>query len=625
MCGICGIFNYASEQPIDLVTINKMCSVMTHRGPDDEGLYIDENIGLGMRRLSIIDLKTGHQPISNEDKSVWIVFNGEIYNHCLIRKELESSGHRFSTSSDTEAIVHAYEEYGEDCVNKLNGMFAFAIWDKNKKKLFIARDRIGIKPLYYYHDDKSFIFGSELKVILQYPGIPKQIDYEALEEFLAFEYIPAPKTIFKGIYKLPQAHYISVQNQKIIINEYWKLHFKDVKRTEDETCDELYLILKEAVKMMLISDVPLGAFLSGGIDSSTVVALMSEVMDRPVKTFSIGFDDPSYNELEYARKVAKHFGTDHTELVIKPDIPCWVDKIIKYIDEPFGDFSIFPTFLVSELARSQVKVSLSGDGGDELFAGYEHYLANNIERIYRNIPFFVRRKLVPLVIDLMPPTSEKKGLINMMKRFVEGTQQPDQLRHFRWMKFFGEAEKQQLFSPEVRNVINRDASYRVFTDYFDEPNGADYLGQEIFADIKTYLCDDILVKVDRMSMANSLEARVPFLDHRFVEFAATIPSSMKLNRFRMKYIFKKCMSKILPKEIIYKQKQGFSIPIKNWLRRDLKPLMEEVLSIERLKKEGFFNPAYVQKLKSEHLEGLKNHSHKLWALMVFGMWQESYL
>ncbi|MGH7791248.1 MAG: asparagine synthase (glutamine-hydrolyzing), partial [Thermodesulfobacteriota bacterium] len=379
MCGICGILNFGIDEPVNSETLKRMCTVMSHRGPDDEGFFLEGNLGLGMRRLSIIDLSTGHQPISNEDGTIWIVFNGEIYNHLDIRKELESKGHKFSTNTDTEAIVHAYEEFGENCVDKLRGMFAFAIWDKAKRKLFLARDRIGIKPLYYFIDDKRFIFGSELKVILAYPGIPKDLDLEALDSFLTFEYIPAPLTIFKNVKKLPQAHTLSIENNQVSINEYWKLHFKEVRRTEEETCYELYKILKEAVKMRLMSDVPLGAFLSGGIDSSTVVGLMSEVMDKPVKTFSIGFDDPSYNELNYARVVAKHFGTDHTELVIKPDIAGWVNKLIKYLDEPFGDFSIFPTFLVSELTRKHVTVSLSGDGGDELFAGYEYYIADRME------------------------------------------------------------------------------------------------------------------------------------------------------------------------------------------------------------------------------------------------------
>lgn len=625
MCGICGILNFGIDELVNRETLRRMCTVMSHRGPDDEGFFVERNVGLGMRRLSIIDLSTGHQPISNEDGTVWIVFNGEIYNHLIVRKELESKGHKFSTNTDTEAIVHAYEEYGEDCVSKLRGMFAFAIWDEAKKKLFLARDRIGIKPLYYCIDDKRLIFGSELKVILEYPGIPKDLDFNALDNFLTFEYIPAPLTIFKKIKKLPQAHTLSVENSKISINEYWKLHFKGVKRTEEETCDELYEVLKEAVKMRLMSDVPLGAFLSGGIDSSTVVGLMSEVMDRPVKTFSIGFDDPSYNELNYARAVSKHFGTDHTELVIKPDIVGWVDRLIKYLDEPFGDFSIFPTFLVSELAREHVTVALSGDGGDELFAGYEYYIADKIESYYRKLPAIFRKKLIPSVVDSIPPSPQKKGLINKIKRFVEGTQHPDRLRHFRWAKFFSEEEKALLYSEDIRRELEGVDTYLPFTKYLTESNGADYLGQELFSDIKTYLCDDILVKVDRMSMANSLEARVPFLDHKFVEFVATIPSGMKLNGFESKYILKKSMSRILPKETLYRNKQGFSIPIKNWLKDELKPLMEEVLSSKRIKKEGFFNPDYVDRLKVEHLNGIENHSHRLWALMVFEIWQDVYL
>lgn len=625
MCGICGILNFGMNESVNKETLKRMCTVMSHRGPDDEGFFVEENVGLGMRRLSIIDLSTGHQPISNEDGTVWIVFNGEIYNHLALREELLSKGHKFSTSTDTEAIVHAYEEYGEDCVSKLRGMFAFAIWDKGKKKLFIGRDRLGIKPLYYYFDDKRFIFGSELKVILQYPGIPKDLDLEALDNFLTFEYIPAPLTIFKSVKKLPQAHTLSIEKGRISINEYWELYFKETKRTEEEVCDELYNILKEAVKMRLMSDVPLGAFLSGGIDSSTVVGLMSEVMDRPVKTFSIGFDDPSYNELHYARTVAKHFGTDHTELVIKPDIADWVDRLIKYLDEPFGDFSIFPTFLVSELARRHVTVTLSGDGGDELFAGYEYYIADKMENYYRKLPAIFRERLIPSIVASIPPSSQKKGLVNKTKRFVEGTLHPRRLRHFRWAKFFGEEEKSLLYSEEVKRELEGVDTYLPFTMYFTGSNGADYLGQELYADIKTYLCDDILVKVDRMSMANSLEARVPFLDHKFVEFVATVPSSMKLNGFKSKYILKKAMVRLLPRDILYRDKQGFSIPIKNWLMNELRPLMENALSSERIKREGLFNPPYIDRLKTEHLNGVENHSHRLWALMVFEIWRDLYL
>lgn len=625
MCGICGIFNFGTKERVTPETLKRMCSVMVHRGPDDEGFFVEGNVGLGMRRLSIIDLSTGHQPISNEDETVWVVFNGEIYNHLILRKELQGKGHRFSTNSDTEVIVHAYEEYGEDCVNRLRGMFAFAIWDKAKKKLFLARDRIGIKPLYYYVDDNRLIFGSELKVILQYPRIPKDLDFEALDNFLTFEYIPAPLTIFKKIKKLPQAHTLSVENGKLKINEYWKLHFKEVKRSEEETSQELYEILKEAVKMRLMSDVPLGAFLSGGIDSSTVVGLMSQVMDKPVKTFSIGFDDPSYNELKYARIVAKHFGTDHTELVVKPDIANWVDNLIKYLDEPFGDFSIFPTFLVSELARKYVTVALSGDGGDELFAGYEYYIADKIENYYKKLPRVFRQKLIPTFVNSMPPSSHKKGLINKIKRFVEGTCHPDILYHFRWAKFFSEEEKELLYSQDVKRELKGVDTYWIFIKYLSELNGTDRLGKELFADIKTYLCDDILVKVDRMSMANSLEVRVPFLDHKFVEFVATIPSSMKLKGFKSKYILKKTMSRILPQEILHRDKQGFSIPIKNWLRNELRPLMEDMLSSTRIKMEGFFNPDYIDRIKTEHLKGVANHSHRLWALMIFEIWQDLYL
>ena len=625
MCGIAGIVYTDRDRPVAIDDLKRMCGSLIHRGPDDEGFFTRGNVGLGMRRLKVIDLVTGGQPISNEDGSIWIVFNGEIYNYPELRRELEQKGHKFSTHTDTETIVHAYEEYGENCVSKLNGMFAFAIWDDSRKKLFLARDRIGVKPLYYFFDGHRLIFGSELKAILQCKDIPKNIDHQALDAFLTFEYVPAPLSIFAEIKKLPAGHVLTFERGKVSTRQYWDLRFYSARAGEDELGETLYGLLKDAVRMRLISDVPLGAFLSGGIDSSTLVALMSELMDRPVKTFSIGFDDLSYNELEYARTVAKYFGTDHEELTIRPDAVNLVSDLIKHLDEPLADVSIFPTYLVSKLAREHVTVVLSGDGGDELFGGYEWYVAQKLARHYGYLPKAMKTRLIPSLIGLVPPSPKKKGPVNKLKRFVEGSALPESLRHFRWSSFLTGEAKQDLYSDGLRQSVNHDATCARFTSYFDAYIEADPTWQEQFADVKTYLADDILVKVDRMSMANSLEARSPFLDYRVAEFAAGLPSDLKLKGLQTKYLLKRCMRAKLPPCILKRKKEGFSIPMKNWLQQELRPMMEDMLSPKRVSQEGLFNSVYIEKLKADHLDGVANNSHQLWSLMVFEIWRSTYL
>jgi asparagine synthase (glutamine-hydrolysing) len=630
MCGICGILNFNRDEKVDESVVRQMCKVISHRGPDDEGVYIQENVGIGMRRLSIIDLSGGHQPICNEDGTVWIVFNGEIYNYQSVRAELIQKGHRFATNSDTETILHAFEEYGEACPEKLNGMFAFAIWDDRDKRLFVARDRLGIKPLYYYLDENCFIFGSELKSILQVKKVPRNVNPVALDKFLTFEYIPAPISIFKDIHKLRQGHTLLWDRGRINIRCYWDLTYDVPKKTsEAEICEELVDILQDAVKIRLMSEVPLGAFLSGGVDSSTVVALMSRVMNQPVKTFSIGFEDATYNELKYARIIAEKFKTEHHEFIIKPNAVDLTENLVKnYVDEPFADFSLFPTYLVSKMAREYVTVVLSGDGGDELFAGYDPYIANQMARSYDSIPRILRKQVIEKLVAKIPPTEKKKGLINRLKRFVEGAALPPDLQHVRWMIFLTEAEKNMLYSRDLMKQLNPAEYYDFIRGYFKAMSGCSPIDQQQYVDIKTYMVDDILVKVDRMSMATSLEARVPLIDYRVVEYATKIPGMLKLaglSHQKTKYILKKAMERFLPHEILYRGKEGFSIPIKNWLKTDLKPLMMEVLSPENIKSEGFFNPEYVEQLKREHLNNVQNHSHRLWALMMFGIWYDIYI
>jgi len=625
MCGICGILNYDKAHQVYESDVRKMCKVISHRGPDDEGVFAEYNIGLGMRRLSIIDLATGSQPISNEDNTVWIVFNGEIYNYRELRQDLQNKGHRFKTNSDTEVIVHAYEEYDEACPKMLNGMFAFAIWDSLRKRLFMARDRIGIKPLYYYNDSRRIVFGSEIKPILQINDIPRRVNPKALDNFLTFEYVPGPLSIFENISKLLPAHTLSCQNGKISIKKYWELPVRSNNHTENEICENLRELLQDSVKIRLMSEVPLGVFLSGGLDSSTVVALMNQVMDQPVKTFSIGFDDETYNEVNYAQTIAKKFKTEHHEFVIKPDAVGLTEELIGYLDEPFGDFSIFPTYLVSKMAKDYVTVVLSGDGGDELFAGYDTYIADRISLYYKKLPGFMRDRIISPFFDSIPPTSKKKGLVNRAKRFIEGSLLPKDLGHTRWMIFLSSYERNRLYSDDFKESLKKEDPYDFIRNHFASSDFDDPLSRQMNVDINSYLVDDILVKVDRMSMAASLETRVPFLDHRFVEFAANIPSKFKLKGRQTKYILREAVSKILPREILSRGKEGFSIPIKNWLKGDLKPMMMEVLSPDKIKREGYFDAEYVDKLKNEHLKGMENHSHRLWALIVFEMWQDKYL
>jgi len=625
LCGICGAYSFGQKNTISEDDIKNMCNTIIHRGPDDEGYYTGTHIGLGMRRLSIIDLQTGKQPIHNEDESIWIVFNGEIYNYKELKTELEQRGHIFYTASDTEVIVHLYEEMGEDCVKKLNGMFAFAIWDSGKKGLLLARDRLGIKPLHYSIIDGTIIFGSEIKAILPYPSVKREVNWNALNDFLAFEWIPAPMTIFMGINKLPPGHTLIIHRGKVSVKKYWDLNFKWEKKTEERLIKELIRGLTKSVKYRMISDVPLGAFLSGGIDSSAIVGLMSDISDNPVKTFTIGFTDKSYNEMDYAREVAEHFGTEHREKVIEPKAEDLMEKVVRNLDEPFADVSTLPTYLVSEFARKHVTVVLTGDGGDETFAGYDQYEAENWMRMYNKLPDFVTEKTLPSFADRLSPSPKKKGLKNKIKRFVEGASRSKKFGHMRWMLYFDEEEKNSLYTEKISGRIEDLSSFNNIRPHFETNGGTNQLSKALYVDTKLYLADDILTKVDRMSMANSLEARVPLLDHNFVEFVATIPSNLKINKRTRKYIFKRAMRNRLPENILKRGKQGFSIPIKNWLRGELKDLMEEILSKERIKREGYFNYDYVEKLKKGHMEGKYDHWHKIWALMCFEMWHDIYV
>ncbi|PID56442.1 asparagine synthase (glutamine-hydrolyzing) [candidate division KSB3 bacterium] len=627
MCGICGIVQSHDTFSVRRETLQRMNDVISHRGPDDEGFYIDQKVGLAMRRLSIIDLAGGHQPIHNKDKTLHIVFNGEIYNFQELRHKLEKSGYRFVTNSDTETILHGYKEYGIEVLRHLRGMFGFAIWDSREDTLFLARDRPGIKPLHYYQDNEKFLFGSEIKSILQCENVPREVNLDALDRFLTFEYVFSPETIFQHIHKLPPGHFLLLKNGEIRIEQYWdNLPKLGQEHSEDDYAAHLAEVLEEATRLRMISDVPLGALLSGGIDSSTIVAYMAKHSARPVKTFSIGFEEQSYNELDYARTVSEHFKTEHHEFIIKPDAVDLVDRLVRNLDEPFGDFSIFPTYLVSKMAREHVTVVLSGDGGDELFAGYDTYIADRVARSCQKLPSILRKRAIPAFVNSIPPSPKKKGFANRAKRFVEGTMLSPDFMHTRWMTFLQDQEKRQLYTGALLDSFENGNSHKYILEYFQRSSSAETpLAQQGYVDIKTYMTDDILVKVDRMSMATSLETRVPFLDHHVMEYAATIPTRLKLKGLTTKYILKKAVNGLLPDKILTRGKEGFSIPIKNWLGHELRPLLLETLSEKRIAQRGYFQPAYVRQLVQEHLDGKENHSHRLWALMMFEIWHQHYI
>jgi asparagine synthase (glutamine-hydrolysing) len=565
---------------------------------------------------------------------VWVAHNGEIYNFPDLREDLIRRGHIFTSKTDTETIVHSYEEWGDECIQKFRGMFAFALWDGRKKRLLAARDRVGIKPLYYtLLENQTLVFGSELKTILVHPGVKRALEPRALDFYLTFEYIPEPFSVFRNIHKLPAGTFLIYANGIIDIKKYWEI---DVEPNGEPlpmgrgaslaSLEEgLYELLKESVKARLISDVPLGAFLSGGIDSSAIVGLMHELGVSPIKTFSIGFEDATYNELDHARRISQKFHTDHEEFILQPQALELTEKLIHHLDEPFGDFSIFPTYLVSKMARSHVKVILSGDGGDELFAGYEHYQAQKLSRL----PLVsALSRPMPAILKKFPPSSKKKGAWNKLRRYTQGFEHPHALRHFRWMMFLNQKERKRLYSNDLIHELEGPKFFQMIPpleELLPQAERFDDISGELYLDLKTYLVDDILVKVDRMSMATSLETRVPLLDHKVVELAFQIPGHLKLKGMTTKWILKKTMERLLPPQNIHRKKEGFSIPIKHWLKNELKSLMLHYLNKSRIEQAGFFNFTPIEHMIDAHLDGRENFSHQLWALLVFEMWRENYL
>jgi asparagine synthase (glutamine-hydrolysing) len=620
MCGIAGIVSSREGAPPRIERLRAMCDVMVHRGPDDEGLEICDRVALGMRRLSIIDLAGGHQPIHNEDRSVRVVFNGEIYNYRELRRELESKGHRFATSSDTEVIVHLWEEVGPKFPTRLNGMFAIALHDVAKRQFVLARDHVGIKPLYYAFHSGTLVFGSEVKVVLASDLVPRELDVDALGQFLAWEYVPGEATLLRHVRKLRPAEMLDLDLSTGFkrLSRYWDLGVPEsgTDYSEKDWVEKVDATLQTCVQRQLVSDVPLGAFLSGGVDSSLVVAGMG----AGAKTFSIGFEDPSYNEVPWSQRVAQLLGVSHRVEIIKPQVVELFQRLMHFMDDPIGDFSIFPTYLVSRLAREDVKVALSGDGGDELFGGYETYLAQEAANCWSRLPAMARAMIEPGVRAL-PPTAAKKGMVNKTKRFIEGFEHDENLGHTRWRVFAGETIRRELFTPLAREAMRTPVAAHI-SELRREAQGRDPRDQALYIDLRSYLVDNCLVKVDRMSMACSLETRVPLLDPELVELAFQIPSSLKYSLTQTKILLKRVASRHVPKECIYRPKQGFSIPIKNWLRNEFKPLVEELLARNRIAADGIFEPATVERLKREHAENRANHSHVLWGLLVFQDWRE---
>jgi asparagine synthase (glutamine-hydrolysing) len=627
MCGIVGIVERDLNRPVLAEDLARMVRTLHHRGPDEEGSITLNGVGLGMRRLAIVDLATGQQPILNEAGDIKIVANGEIYNFQELRQELESRGHVFrSRASDIEVLVHAYEQWGEDFLPRLRGMFALALWDGRTRTLIAARDRAGEKPLYWTQTSRGLLLASEVKALLVRPEVARELDPVALDQFLTYEYILAPLTILKGVHKVPPAHFLRYRDGHVSVHRYWDAADVPIRPWhDDEAAEALKAALRKAVTRQLMADVPLGAFLSGGIDSSAIVALMSEASAQPVNSFSIGFSDGSYNELPYAREVAALCKTNHRERSVSPNLGDLFERLVVHLDEPFADVSLFPTFSVSELAREHVKVVLSGDGGDELFGGYDAYQAQALAVRLG----WMGEALIPAIAGVaaaLPPTEKKKGLVNKIKRFSAGAATaPADLGHYRWMIYLGSRAKARLYNAGLRDALRSHDVYAPVREALARFGQDDVLNRQLYADLSLYLADDILVKVDRMSMATSLETRAPFLDGDLMELAFSMPGHLKIRNGERKWILKRAMRGVLPESILSRRKEGFSIPIKNWLRRELKPLMRDLLSPGRVAARGLFDAKEVTALVDAHVAGRENHAHTLFPLMVFERWATEYL
>jgi asparagine synthase (glutamine-hydrolysing) len=628
MCGIYGIVDLDSTVVPGRNLLERMGRVVRHRGPDDEGYYCGRGVALGMRRLSIIDLAGGHQPISNEKGTVWVVCNGEIYNFRELRATLETRGHIFQTKSDTEVISHLYEEYDLEFVRYLRGMFAIAIWDVDLSRLVLARDRVGKKPLYVRRESHRLIFGSEVKSILEAENVPRRLDMRAVDEYLALGYVPAPWTLFEGIEKVLPGHLLVVEQGQVKEHEYWDVSFREVEdRPEEEWVERVREKLLDSVRIRLISDVPLGAFLSGGIDSSSIVAAMARMTDRPVKTYSIGFaaDDKYYNELPYARMVAQAFSTDHHEIIVRPEVSELLPRLLWHLDEPIGDSAFITTYLVSRLARESVTVILSGVGGDELFGGYRRYLGDGLLHYYQRLPFFLRKR-IPKLFSRLPQDRHSgwKNYVRYASAFVSTAELDANTRYQSYVKVFGPEARSALLGTRGLACANGAIS-KSLDRYFARAHDADPLHQLMYVDIKTSLPDDLLVLTDKMTMAASVECRAPFLDQELIELTSRIPSSFKVRGLEMKHLLKKVVGPWLPKEILHRKKRGFGAPVGSWLRNDLKALVRETLSETQVQKRGLFDWRVVRNIIASHDDQQSDHTDQLLTLINLELWCRIFL
>jgi asparagine synthase (glutamine-hydrolysing) len=630
MCGIAGYINLDPDQPADPGLVRSMTDVLAHRGPDDVGFHVNGGVALGMRRLAIIDLQTGGQPIGNEDGSIWVVFNGEVYNYRELRDELLSRGHRFTTRSDTEVLVHLYEERGDDFVTAINAMAALALWDGRRRRLLLARDRMGKKPLHYALTREAFVFGSEIKALLRHPAVRGGADPDSIARYLVHEYVPCPRTIYRGIAKLRPGHLGVFEGGRFTERAYWDIPGPpeadapgEVHPPVRDVEERIRQTLLQSVRRRLLADVPLGVFLSGGIDSTSIVACMTRAAPGTVHSFSIAFREPSFDESAHARRVARHFQTHHEERILTPaDLLDLLPALAAHMDEPLGDASILPTYLLSRFTRERVTVALGGDGGDELLAGYPTYPAHRLARAYERLPVGLRAWVVEPLVRRLPVSRADLSLDFKAKRFIRGAGHPPEVRNQIWMGSFSDGEARSVLHPDLR-------AHAAATDLYDEARGhmlrapaADTVGKLQYVDLKMYLQDGVLVKVDRASMACSLEVRSPLLDYRFVELIARLPTSWKLRGLTTKHIFKRALKPWLPPGIARRPKKGFGIPVAEWLRGPLRGMMLDLLSAERLKRQGMLDHAAVGALIEDHLEGRRDNRKPIWTLLMLQLWQE---
>jgi len=637
MCGITGAVWTETGQPIDRETLARMTDVLAHRGPDDRGVYASEvatqnypgavsGVALGFRRLSIIDLAGGRQPLSNEDGTVWIVLNGEIYNYRTLRRRLDGHGHTFRTAGDTETLVHLYEDEGTDFLRHVEGMFALAIWDVRSRQLVLARDRLGKKPLVYRHEPGRLLFASELKSLLQVPGVPREIDPGAVDEYLAYQYVPHPNTIFRGMRKLPPAHFAVYRDGRLTVDCYWRPDFsREIARPAGEYAAELREKLTAAVEKRLQSDVPLGAFLSGGVDSSIIVGLMTKLVKEPVRTFSIGFPVPEYDETSYAREVARTLGTVHEEFRVDPDGVAVLPKLVWHYDEPFADSSAIPTYYVSKLTRQHVTVALTGDGGDELFAGYPRYRAVEIGAWFDRLPRGLMKALAGEFWQRLPSGGRQKSYLRKFKRLVGALARPAERRYFDWVSIFNEVRRAELYSEAFIARLPGTDPFEFLARAFARTRGRDTITAASLTDLVTYLPCDLMTKVDIASMANSLECRAPFLDHQVVELAAAMPLALKYRRGRGKRILLEVFGDLLPASVRGRAKMGFGVPLGHWFRHELRDFARDVLLDPRALGRGYFRAEVVRSMVDDHQSGRYDHSYRLWALLVFELWQREWV